>query len=46
MNIRRKQQEEQATEVQIIIYDIAHQRRCFLPEEKHQLDEHHCITQQ
>jgi hypothetical protein len=25
---------------------IANQRRCSLPEEKHQLDEHHCITQQ
>jgi hypothetical protein len=24
----------------------AHQRRWFLPEEKHQLDEYYCITQQ
>jgi hypothetical protein len=23
---------------------VAHQRRCFLPAEKHQLDEYHCIA--
>ena len=25
---------------------VAHQRRCFLPAEKHQLDERHCLHQQ
>jgi hypothetical protein len=28
------------------VFTFANQHRCFLPEEEHQLDEHHCITQQ